>query len=174
MSFFDSFKKKSTSPATATPPAPAVLKVADFLTPARICFLPDGQTKSQILGTLIAALKLKDSATALNAILAREGSGGTVIAPGLALPHARIPGLTSIEAVIGLTPAGVSDGVSPDPIKVFVLFLAPSDNMRQHLAFLASVSALFQTPDLIPSLVALSEPENVLMQIRQAEAGLNA
>ena len=56
------------------------------------------------------------------------------------------------------------------PICLFVLFLGPSENMKEHLAFLASVSALFQSEGLIDLRSFNSQPpEAVLDRIRQVE-----
>src|SRR6185295_18832661 len=104
-----------------------------------------GPSKRQVIGSLIGMLDLKDPSTALRAILSREEMGSTIIAPGLALPHARLEGITGIEAAIGICPTGVTDPHDGgSPIRVYVLFLGPADNMKEHLSFLANVSALFQ------------------------------
>src|SRR5689334_21481067 len=96
--------------------------------------------------------------------------GSTIIAPGLALPHARLEGLSKIEAAIGICPTGVTnphDG--GNPIRVYVLFLGPADNMREHLYFLSSISALFQKDGFIDKLCTLATPQGVLHAIRQAD-----
>jgi nitrogen PTS system EIIA component len=166
--------KKFTKKSSASEPAakPAVLRVSDFLTPKTIHFFHAGPSKQQVLGTLISSLQLPDPNIALKAILAREEVGSTIIAPGLALPHGRIPGITRIQAALGLSPTGVLDPRGTEPIKAFVLFLGPADSMREHLAFLATLSALFQTEGLITSLVHLHSAEDVLNKLRKAEEEL--
>jgi len=175
MGLFDKLKGKpkagGTAPAPSTPPK--ILKVSDYLTPKTIAFFPAGPSKQQVLGNLIGSLDLPDPTAALKSILAREEAGSTVIAPGLALPHARISGISRIQAAIGLCPTGVVDHkASGEPIHLFVLFLGPAENMKEHLAFLASVSALFQTEGLQDSLLKLTSPEAVLDAIRSAEKNL--
>ena len=122
------------------------VRVSDFLSEKRILFFHAGQSKQQVLGSLIAALDLADPNAALKAILAREEVGTTVVSKGLALPHARIPGIRRLRAAVGISPQGVvaDHKTNPDPIHVFVLFLGPADNMKEHLGFLAAVSNLFQ------------------------------
>jgi len=175
MDWLDKFKKKSqnTPQGTKSQLPPKILKVSDFLTVKNIAFFHAGPSKQQVLGNLIGSLDLPDPSAALKAILSREEAGSTVIAPGLALPHARIPGIPRITAAIGICPSGVVDPrAEGGHIYVFVLFLGPAENMKEHLAFLASVSALFQSEGLIDSLVQLSTPEAVLERIRQAEKSI--
>jgi nitrogen PTS system EIIA component len=171
MKWLEKFKKKS-SQSQGEQTKPAGLRVSDFLTPKTIHFFHSGPSKQQVLGTLISSLQLPDPNVALKAILAREEVGSTIIASGLALPHARIPGITRIQAALGLSATGVLAPRASEPIKAFVLFLGPADNMREHLAFLATLSALFQKEGLIQSLVRLHSADEVLSKIRKAEEQL--
>lgn len=148
--------------------------VSSYLTEKRIVFYPAGPSKRQVLGNLIGTLDLADPSAAIRAILVREEMGSTIIAPGLALPHARLDGLAKIEAAIGICPTGVTDPHDGGtPIKVYVLFLGPADNMREHLTFLSSVSALFQQEGFVDELVKLASPQGVLHAIRQAEKSIS-
>ena len=158
-------KKVTDEPGKSKVPA-----VSGYLTDKRIAFFTAGPSKSQVLGGLIATLDLADPSAALKAILGREEIGSTIIAPGLALPHARVEGLKRIEAAIGVCPTGVHDphdgGI---PIRVFVLFLGPADNMKEHLSFLSSVASLFQRKGFVDQLAKLASPQGVLHAIKQAE-----
>ena len=148
----------------------ATKSVSSYLSEQRILFFPAGPSKRQVIGSLIAALDLKDPTAAIKAILAREEQGSTIIAPGLALPHARPEGIIRIEAAVGICPSGVHDPhAAGEPIRVYVLFLGPSDNMKEHLSFLSSVSALFQKKGFIDKLCKLASAPGVLHAIRQAE-----
>ncbi len=145
-------------------------KVSDYLTEKSISFFSAGPSKKQVMGSLIGLLDLSDPSAALKAILAREELGSTIIAPGLALPHARLDGLKSLKAAIGICPSGVHDPhEGGSSIRVYVLFLGPADNMKEHLAFLANVSALFQTKGILDKLTKLASPAGALQAIRQAE-----
>ena len=98
---------KLTKPAAKKAPTKAKTPlVSSYLSEKRIVFFPAGPSKRQVLGSLIATLDLKDPSAAIKLILAREEMGSTIIAPGLALPHARMDGLTKIEAAIGICPTG--------------------------------------------------------------------
>ncbi len=144
-----------------------VLRVSDFLSERNICFFEPSASKQEILEELIRTLQLPDPEGALQAILARETAGSTVIAPGLAVPHARIGGLTGIRAALGFVKAGTP--AHPDQPRIWLLFLGSADNMREHLAFLAGVSALFQAEGLINTLPQLPGAADVLAKIRATE-----
>ena len=164
--------KKLTEPAPKKKSSPKakVPAVSSYLSEKKIVFFPAGPSKRQVLGSLISTLDLKDPSSALKLILSREEMGSTIIAPGLALPHARMEGLSRIEAAIGICPSGVTDPHDGGtPIRVYVLFLGPADNMKEHLSFLSSVSALFQKEGFIDELTKLASPKGVLHAIRQAE-----
>src|ERR1019366_1198137 len=144
--------------------------VSSYLSEERIIFFPAGPSKRQVIGSLITALDLKDPSAAIKAVLAREEMGSTIISPGLALPHARLDGLSRIEAAIGICPTGVTDPHDGGtPIRVYVLFLGPADNMKEHLAFLSNVSSLFQKKGFIEKLSKLASPPGVLHAIQQVE-----
>jgi len=163
----------SASAQGAGKPSPKILKVSDYISTKNIAFFPAGPSKKQVLGNLIGSLDLPDPSAALTAILAREEAGSTVIGPGLALPHARLAGISRIAAAVGICPTGVVEPrLDGGPIKLFVLFLGPADNMKEHLAFLASVSALFQVEGLVDALTQLNSPDAVLEKIRQTEKTL--
>jgi PTS system nitrogen regulatory IIA component len=175
MGLFDKLKKK-TKPATEkteSTPSARVIRVSDYLTEKNILFFPAGPSKQQVLGSLIGSLDLPDPTVALKAILSREEAGSTVIAPGLALPHARIQGITRIATALGICANGVVDPhADGGPIRLFMLFVGPADNMREHLAFLACVSSLFQAEGLSDALLQLTTPQTVLEKIREIEKTL--
>jgi PTS system nitrogen regulatory IIA component len=134
------------------------LRISDFLKDKNILFFPADLPKQQLFERLIGSLKVLDAGLALKAILDRELWGSTTIAPGLALPHARIPGIARIVAAMGICPS-----------QIFLLFIGPVNNVQEHLAFLASVSSLFQTRGFLEMMVQLKTSESVLAKIRQLE-----
>jgi mannitol/fructose-specific phosphotransferase system IIA component (Ntr-type) len=135
--------------------------ISRVMTEKNIIFFPTGVSKEQVFRSLIDTFQLPDPNVALKAILDRELWGSTVIVPGLALPHARIPGIKQIAAAIG-----ICSGPVPH---IFVLFIGPVDNMKMHLDFLSSVSAIFQKESLLNAIAQLKTPELVVSKIREVE-----
>jgi mannitol/fructose-specific phosphotransferase system IIA component (Ntr-type) len=149
------------------------MKITEYLSTPSIFFFDAGPSVRQVFGSLIGSLGLPDPGAALKAIMAREEAGSTVIAPGLALPHARIPGITTIKAALGICSSGINySATEKAPVKIVMLFLGPADNMREHLMFLAGVSAVFQSKGLLDALTSLTTPKDVLAKLQKTEKSL--
>ncbi len=148
-----------------------VAPVSNRISEKAIHFFSAGTSLQQVFKRLIESLDLPNPEAALKAVQAREETGATVIAPGLAIPHARMAGLPSIVAAVGICPAGVAH-LSEEPLRLFVLFLSPQEKMHDHLVFLAALSSLLQVEGLTDSLLSLSSAAEVLEKIRQAERKL--
>jgi len=175
MGFFASLwkKKENEPPAGPVVPAVKVIKVSNYLSEKTICFFNPGASKQEVLARLIDSMDLPDAQGALKAILERETAGTTVIAPGIAVPHARLSGLSQLVASIGICSTGVPEPSAEDaPTRLFVLFVGPAANMKEHLGFLASIASLFQTDGFGDSLLLQTTPKDVLQKIRSTEQSL--
>jgi len=108
----------------------------------------------------------------LDKVLEREQGVSTTLDTGLAVPHARVDGLPSVAAILGLIPQGLPDPKQPDlMIRVMFLFLSPNrqEVFTEHLHLLRGVSTLFQTP-FIESILKAPTPAAALEFIRSKEA----
>src|SRR5262245_17341537 len=148
MNLFGSSKKKEKKPAGASRPAKSVA-VSGFLSESAVRILPAGISKEEALRQLIEAISIPDQAAALQQVLERDASRATPSAPGLAIPHARIVGISKVLAAVGVSAQGVADPSAEAPLKLIFLFISPKEKMQEHLMFLAGVAALFQTEGLV-------------------------
>ncbi len=142
------------------------IRVADYLSEKTIYFIPPRLPKNEIFQKLVHCLPLPDHAAALNAILEREKAGNTVLESKIAIPHARLQGIGGIQAALGICQEPLQD-----PLRIYVLFLSPSNDTKTHLLFLASVGSLFQTEDLAAALSKLTDAKDVLKKIQEVELG---
>jgi mannitol/fructose-specific phosphotransferase system IIA component (Ntr-type) len=78
----------------------------------------------------------------------REQQGSTFLNEGVALPHARLPGLTTPRVAVGLTHAGVLDAPTERPVEVVVLMLSPESGPASHLQLLAVAGRALQRREL--------------------------
>ena len=147
--------------AITHPKSDTRLRLGDFLTENRVVLLPAGLTSDQVFRELLARLSLPNSAQALQAILEREKAGATLITDGVAIPHARLPGLQGLQAALGISQEG--------PVHVWLLFLGPAEDPKTHLAFLATVSAFFQPKSHVEELLKLKSTKEIVEYIRQSE-----
>lgn len=137
------------------------MELADLI--VREAILPSlkAGSKKQVLQEIAA--KARDAygleaRAVVEGLLAREKLGSTAMGGGVAIPHARLPGLTSIVGLFARLdkPADFEavDGQSVD--LVFVL-LAPEESGADHLRALARVSRLLHDADLRKKLRATAE-----------------
>lgn len=104
---------------------------------------------------------------------ARELISPTVIAPGLAVPHARLPQLERLLVALGISEQGI-DFKCPGmpPVHVIVLILTPKDDPGLHLQVLTALATDFSSPEIIKTAAALKDPEEALKFLHSANVVL--
>ncbi|MFA6093381.1 MAG: PTS sugar transporter subunit IIA [Elusimicrobiota bacterium] len=182
MMALDWFQKKSgkkTAVPEAAPHAPAAFTdgvyIGKLLSEDLIVRLPAGKSKEQLIHILIEKLckvrKLGDPAPYYKKVLEREQGMSTTLDTGLAVPHARIDGMETMSAVLGILPQGIPDPKQPDlVIRAMCIFFSPNrqEVFTQHLHLLRGVSALFQ-PAFIDELLKKASASEMLQMIAQRE-----
>lgn len=94
------------------------------------------------------ALK-RDPGEILEALLEREREGSTGIGRGVAVPHARLPGLKGLHAIFVRLEAPIAfESVDDQPVDLILALFAPADSGSEHLRALARVSRLLRRNDL--------------------------
>ena len=100
------------------------------------------------------------------AVLAREEAASTALDGGVAVPHARLAGLESPSATIGVCPGGVAfDSPDGEPTVVIVLLLTPQDDDGAQVELLAEVARLFASGELQRSPATLTF-EQILLKLQ--------
>lgn len=95
----------------------------------------------------------------LDAVTARENLGSTGIGEGVAVPHAKIPGLTHFFALFARLEKPINfDAVDGQPVDLVFLLLIPANADKDHLAALACVARRLREPDVAKRLRANSDP----------------
>ena len=90
-----------------------------------------------------------DASEVLEALLAREQAGSTGVGSGVAVPHARLPGLDRMRGVFVRLETPVDfDSVDGQPVDLLFALLAPPDAGSEHLRALARVSRLLRQSQL--------------------------
>jgi PTS system nitrogen regulatory IIA component len=124
------------------------MAIGDLIGPAQVVVGLRVADKAQLLGELArraaAALSLEQPAL-LRALQAREQLGSTGLGRGFALPHARLPGLPRIFALLARLWRPIDyEAVDDKPVDLVVLLLTPESAASQHLATLAALSRPFR------------------------------
>lgn len=76
------------------------------------------------------------------AIRERERQGGTYAGEEVALPHARLEGLSKPLVAFGLSRNGIHDSESGKTIRLMVLLLSPAESPEIHVEVLSQISRL--------------------------------
>ena len=113
----------------------------------------------QDVGDLAGSIYGLDASDATHAFLEREALGPTGVGKGIALPHARIPGLEEIRGFFVRVEKPMDFGsVDRQPVDLFFALLAPQESGVDHLKALALISRTMRDTALCSKLRANSDP----------------
>ncbi len=104
-------------------------------------------------------------------LLARERLGSTGLGYGIALPHARIEGITEARgAFVQLAEPVQFDAIDNQMVDLVFGLLVPQAATDEHLQLLAKLASLFSNGDFCSRLREARDPEEVLRQILHGES----
>ncbi len=145
-------------------PSRGIHSVMPF-TPDMILADLKSRSKRQVLDELAeAAASLAGVAKdeVLEALSTRERLGTTGVGQGVALPHARLPGLDRLYSVFGRAGEAIPfDAVDDKPFDLFYLLLAPEEANAEHLKALARVARLLRDQDMCARLRGADSAEAI-------------
>jgi mannitol/fructose-specific phosphotransferase system IIA component (Ntr-type) len=130
---------------------------ADILSPASVLAPLDAATREDAVERLVEALGCSagaaDALRLRDAVLARELAGSTGIGAGVAIPHARTPGLKAPRLAVGRAERPL-DFKSADgqPVTLVFLLAVPESDPKSHLKVLAALSRLAGDKKLLRAL----------------------
>jgi nitrogen PTS system EIIA component len=129
-----------------------MVDLADLISADAIVHRIKSQQKNDVLLEMAeAAVKAYgvDLSATFESTLERERLGGTGINDGVAIPHARLKGLSAPKAVLAvLDPAIDFDAPDGRPADIIVLLLSPDDAGADHLKALARISRLLRRQEI--------------------------
>lgn len=95
----------------------------------------------------------------LEALLMREHLGSTGVGAGIAIPHARLPGLERVCAVFLRLDCPIDfQAVDEHPVDLVFLLLSPAADGADHLRALSQISRLMRDPKLCTALRRTTDP----------------
>ena len=122
------------------------MQLNEIFTPNAVLTGLEAKSKSQVLRALAEAAACAnglDQKQVFEALRERERLGSTAIGDGVAIPHAKIPG---VERPIGwvacLKEAIPFDAIDDKPVDLVVMLLAPENSGADHLRVLAQLSRI--------------------------------
>ncbi|MGI3186096.1 PTS sugar transporter subunit IIA [Nioella aestuarii] len=150
------------------------MDLASLLRPQSVRIIADVSSKKRLIQSVadIAAPLTDLSVTDVtSALLERESLGPTGFGKGVALPHARLPGLTAVEGVfIKLDRPVDFDAVDRLPVDLIFALFAPEESGTEHLKALALVSRTLRDPALCEKLRSNSDPATLHTLLTETRA----
>lgn len=159
----------------AKPPPADAGNAPDFSEREVLCrtnAVESGALLDEMVRLLAARRPAIDPPAALRAVLDREAEAPTFVAPGVAMPHARLEGIEETFVAVATSEKGVRFPGSPDPIRLVVLVLAPASEPAAYLRVAAGVARRLQDPAFLDEIVARDTPAAVADFFRRGAAEL--
>lgn len=124
-----------------------------LLVPDSVSVADPASSKKRVLERAAQLLATKsvepDAEQIFERLLERERLGSTGLAGGVALPHARMPGVdNSHGAFLRLAEPVEFDALDGQPIDLVFALLVPEDATDEHLQLLGSLASMFNEPGL--------------------------
>lgn len=139
------------------------MQITDYLRTENIAIItPAPATATAFLRRVADHLAGEIAADTIFAHLSeRERLGSTAIAPDVAIPHCKIPGLHAASLALFLVPEGVDFGAAEGkPTHLFFVIVSPESGVSEHLQILAKISRLLKaTPFVAAALAAANVAE---------------
>jgi len=150
------------------------MKVLDILDPAAIVPEMRATSKPEALQELAAVLGTLhpniDRARLVEVLQEREELGSTAIGEGIAIPHAKLPGIGTVIAAFGRSSRGIDfDSLDGSPTRLFFLLIAPEDSAGIHLKALARISRLLKDRAFRERLFAGTTSDVLFATIREED-----
>lgn len=150
------------------------VRVADYLTPrAFVTHLRAATSREAIkeLAQRLGAAIGMDPETIERAVWQREQVMSTGIGEGVAVPHARLAGVSAPIVGMGLSHGGVDfDAPDNELVHVAFLILTPENDYRTQLDVLADISRTFSDPRFIEGALKVANYTEFLALLRAGHA----
>lgn len=128
------------------------MDIGDLLAPQGVVLRGGASSKRQALHAVAEAAAQAlgmDEARVFDALLEREALGSTGLGSGVAVPHARLPGIERVTGVFVRLDAPVAyESVDDRPVDLMFALFAPPRDGAEHLRALAAVSRALRSPEL--------------------------
>jgi PTS system nitrogen regulatory IIA component len=150
------------------------MQLADILSPEGVRVIGTMTSKKRLLqevAGIAAALTGLRASDLFDALQERESLGPTGVGNGVALPHARVPGLAAVTGVfVRLEKPLAFDAVDRQPVDLVFALFAPEEAGVDHLKALALVSRKLRNATVCTKLRANDDPSTLYAVLIEGEA----
>lgn len=149
------------------------MTITEILKPSHILLNEDCSSKKQVLETIArtAAPSTKcEQQIIFDALIERERLGTTGIGKGVAIPHARLAGLTELYCTFLRVKPVDFEAIDSKPVDLVFCLLVPEESGADHLKALARISKLLRNEDVCAGLRTAKDTNEILQIIEKADA----
>lgn len=98
----------------------------------------------------------------IEALLEREKLCSTAVDSGVAIPHAKLSGISGIILGFGRSEKGIEfDSLDRLPTQLFVILVSPENSSGEHIELLARISMIFKQADFRTRLLNAGSKEEL-------------
>ena len=150
------------------------MQLGDLIGPEAVKTIASCTSKKRLFHELGELAQDRYGCTAgevIEALLERESLGPTGVGHGVALPHARLEGLTRVKGLFLKLERPLNfDAVDRQPVDLVFALLAPVSAGVEHLKALALVSRTLREPSICAKLRANSDAATIHAILTEREA----
>ena len=149
------------------------MTITEILKPSHILLDENCSSKKQVLETIAktAAPAIKcEQQIVFDALIERERLGTTGIGKGVAIPHARLAGLTELYCTFLRVKPVDFESIDSKPVDLVFCLLVPEESGADHLKALARISKLLRNEDVCANLRTAKDTNEILQIIEKADA----
>ncbi|MDQ7069719.1 MAG: PTS sugar transporter subunit IIA [Rhodobacterales bacterium] len=153
------------------------MEISNILKPEAVKVLAAASSKKRLLhemGDLAHSAYGFTHGDIVEALTLRENLGPTGVGHGVALPHARLPGITDVAGTFILLEKSVDfESVDRQPVDIIFGLFAPEDAGVEHLKALALISRTLRDAAICSKLRANTDASTlytILTEARSAQA----
>ncbi|GAB0152816.1 MULTISPECIES: PTS sugar transporter subunit IIA [Marinobacterium] len=147
------------------------MQLSELLTSSRTLCHVDVVSKKRALElasqTIAEQLDGMAAEDIFSGLINRERLGSTGIGEGVAIPHCRIPGVTTAIGLLMTLSSPIDfDAIDNRPVDLICFLLVPEDGAEEHLQTLAGLAELFNDSSTRESLRSCEDSSSLLDRVQ--------
>ncbi|HLP16069.1 MAG TPA: PTS sugar transporter subunit IIA [Bacteroidota bacterium] len=151
------------------------MKISDILDETRILTNMEGDSKSDIINTLIDLVaispKVLDKDKVKEAIFEREKIMSTGVGNGFAIPHGKTDAVSDIVAAFAVTKQPIDyQALDEQPVRLIFLLIGKGNMVGPHIKLLSRISRLMNKEEFRKKLLEAPTPKDVMEIFKTEEA----
>ncbi len=121
----------------------------------------------EILNRLDANHQLAHLPAIFEAVCAREAAGATIVANGIAIPHARIADITQPYVAVATSAEGIRFNGGDSTVNLVILVIVPKDQPSVYLQIVSALGKTLQSGDAAEKCAKLTSAKDVVNFFRR-------